>query len=543
MPSSGNSSKLRAADVDFDGDIDLFGVFHGHQLKWFPNTDGQGTFGPAQLIADLDGTCALRELADMDGDGDLDLLVVGDDSDEIMIFRNMGDGSFIEEDAIDLGGRPAALAVADINGDGHPDLLVTLDLDEGAGVGILFGSAEGFGPLIPHAGLHRGAPSSSLLVGDMDLIGGLDLVLNAANDTLVVARNVAGNASEWVVEALDIPGGELGYPYRRPQLMDIDNDGDLDIGETRGSAIHWLRNRLDEGGVLSFEENVIEPWTSNGDGAFGRSICSDGACLVYVPNNPSLPVRWSSYLPLLGDLAFSNDLPALPRGRRPLLADFDGDGRDDLLMEVDQQLTWFKATMTRDDAALELPLIDTLCLAGAPVALPEATPAGGRWYGQQIANGLLFRSNLPGTMDLSAVHAAYPEGGCPLAGAASIRVIQGPQITTTVPSVVCSADAPIVMESVPSNVAWYGMDGGNVMDPAVWNGGYVVCEYTDATGQMCSDLKGPVLRWNSLPAQLAEVPTLCATDAITEIHVIAAPPSNVVWEGPVLNATASGAQF
>lgn len=543
LPSSGNNVKLLAADMDADGDIDLFGVFHGDKLKWFANTDGQGTFGQAQLIVDLDGGCTLVELADVDGDRDPDLLIVGDDPDEVMVFLNNGDGTFTEEDEIDLGGHPEALTVADINGDGHPDLLVTMGFEQGPGVGILLGSAEGFGPLIPHAGLHRGTPSPSLLVGDVDLVGGLDLVLNAANDTLVVARNVAGDASEWLVEALNIPGGELGYPYRRPQLLDIDNDGDLDIGEVRGSAVHWLRNGLDEGGVLSFEENVIEPWTSSGEGAFGRSICSAGACLVYVPNNPVLPVRWSSYLPLLDDLAYSNDVPALPRGRRPLLADFDGDGRDDLVMEVDHQLVWYKGTVTRDDSALELPLIDTLCLAGAPVALPEVTPTGGRWYGQQISNGLLFRTNLPGTMDLPAVHAVYPEGGCPLAEATHIRVIQGPRITTTVPPVICSADAPIVMGSEPSNVAWYGLDGGNVLDPTVWSGGYVVCEYTDATGQMCSDLEGPVLRWNSLPAQLAEVPTLCTTDAIAEIRVVAAPPSNVVWEGPVLNATASGAQF
>lgn len=538
-----NDAKLFPGDIDGDGDLDLLGVFNQHHVKWFENTDGLGTFAPAQSIADLDDDCALTALADVDDDLDVDLLCAGDDTDGIVVYTNDGTGTFTEAFTLPLDNEPMALAVADINGDGRADVLVTLDLPEGAGIGTFFGSDTGFGAPLLHGGLHTGSASMSLEIGDVDLVGGLDLILNAANDSLVLARNTLGDGDSWTVAPLDIPGGELSYAYRRPELLDIDNDGDLDIGEVRGSAVHWMRNVLDEGGVVAFVENVIEPWFTAGDGAFGRSICSDGAFLVYVPNNPSLPVRWNSYLEELGSLPYSNDLPSVPRGRRPVLADFNADGRDDLVMEVDNELVWFENTVTNDAVTLELPSLDTLCLNGAPVELPDATPTGGKWYGQQISNDLLFRANLPGTMDLPAVHAVYPEGACPLAGTAMIRLIDGPQITNTVPPVICSADAPIQMTSDPVNVEWFGLDGSSIIDPAVWNGGFVVCEYNDATGAMCSDLVGPIQRWNSLPAELAPVEPLCATDAIIDIPVVAAPPFNVVWEGPVLNATSTGAQF
>lgn len=541
FPNASNAV-VRTADIDTDGDMDLIGVFGGH-LKWFANTDGQGTFAPYQMLFDLDGVCSILLPADVDDDLDIDILLVSDMDDDIQLLRNLGDGTFAPVEEIELDATPAALAVADINGDGFTDILVTLDLPEGAGVGILFGSASGHGPLAVYPGLHSGTASRTLRVGDVDLSGGLDLILNMANDSLVVARNVLGDASTWQTEPLNIPEGPLGYIYHTPLLIDVDNDGDLDLAEARGSAVHWLRNKLDEGGALAFEENVVAPWTTAGDGAFGKTACSTGASLFFVPNNPFLAARWNSYLPVLNGFAYSNELPSTPRGRKPILADFNADGNDDLVMEVNGELQWFPNTLTDTLVQLELPVMDTLCLAGNPVPMPAATPSGGQWYGTQVSNGFLFRNNLSGTMDLPVAHAVYPVGACPVAATTSIRVVERPVITTTIPDVICSAEAPITLQAIPTNVVWFGMNGSAVIDPATWTGGYVVCEYTDATGQMCSTLRGPIHRWNTLPAQLAELDTLCSTDALVQIPVVAAPPMGVVWEGPVLNATATGALF
>lgn len=126
----------------------------------------------------------------------------------------------------------------------------------------------------------------------------------------------------------------------------------------------------------------------------------------------------------------------------------------------------------------------------------------------------------------------------------SIHVMQEPVITTLIPTVVCSADAPFALHSEPANsVEWFGMDGSNVVNPASWNGGYIVCQYTDGTGTTCANVQGPIQRWNSLPASIAVAGPFCAEDEVQTITALAAPPFNVNWSGPVSGSTPTSTQF
>ncbi len=236
----GGNAELHAADLDVDGDQDLFGIFNGHHLKWFENMDGAGDLSPAIAIQTITGNCHRQLLADVDGDLDPDILLVANNVDGITILYNDGAGNFPSEAFLATPGHPGSLACDDLNGDGRQDLLASLWFPGGAGFGIFFGTEDHFGEFAPFPELHDGSPSDHIVTGDLDLTGGMDVVLRAENDVLMLVRNPLGDGMSWDVDTLPLPDGLPSYPYRNPQLLDVDGDGDLDLAESRGPAVRPL---------------------------------------------------------------------------------------------------------------------------------------------------------------------------------------------------------------------------------------------------------------------------------------------------------------
>jgi hypothetical protein len=127
-----NKSCIAVADVDHDGDLDMFigtlantrGQDYGvPQTSHLYLNDGKGHFSIAEDNIHLDKigivTCAV--FADLNGDGWPDLIVSGEWM-PLKIFMN-DHGKFKETDIPNSTGLWQSLCVADVNGDGHPDIL------------------------------------------------------------------------------------------------------------------------------------------------------------------------------------------------------------------------------------------------------------------------------------------------------------------------------------------------------------------------------------------------------------------------------------
>lgn len=158
----GEVADVRAVDLDEDLDLDLLVVLDPGtwQPSWAENLGG-ATFGPPQLITDE----VFFDMADIDMDGDVDILVSG-----LQWLENDGNGSFTTHAIVTASGNAV---LGDIDGDTDPDILLAGEyevyrmLNDGTGT---FGPQE-------TAMLLEGAPPIfyEMKMGDREGDGDLDL--------------------------------------------------------------------------------------------------------------------------------------------------------------------------------------------------------------------------------------------------------------------------------------------------------------------------------------------------------------------------------
>ncbi len=175
---------LTVADLNGDGHLDLAAAdFQGTALAVLMGV-GDGTFqDPLFVAAGREPFCVAS--ADLDGDGTVDLVSangsITSTGGSISISLGAGSGSFGQTAYYRAGQGVAFVAVGDFNQDGVPDLAVA---DDGGpstgGVTILLGKGDGTlqSPISFAAGLHPEA----IAVGDYNRDGHLDLAVVDTGD-------------------------------------------------------------------------------------------------------------------------------------------------------------------------------------------------------------------------------------------------------------------------------------------------------------------------------------------------------------------------
>src|SRR5262249_12974231 len=117
-------SDLRLADLDGDGNLDLLAALAPSNDLILRLGNGLGGFAPKQKLP-IGGAAIETALADFDGDGRLDIAATLFNKTQIALLANLGGGAFAAPLTLDVPDKLSQIAAADLDGDARPDLVVS----------------------------------------------------------------------------------------------------------------------------------------------------------------------------------------------------------------------------------------------------------------------------------------------------------------------------------------------------------------------------------------------------------------------------------
>lgn len=470
--------ELRAADLDGVNGIDIV-VRQPNAIGWFAN-GGSGNFAPFDTIYMSQGEIGAFDLADVQADGFLDMMVADGGADAIVLLSNTGAGNFGSPLTVFglEGALPQAIALEDILGNSSPDLVV----NTGSQIQGFVNVDGDFG--VPPVILTEGTFNQGLYVLDTDGDGDRDVVtfvgLSGALTTLI---NPGTMVAPW------LNGSTFGHIMggKRMRVVDVDGDGDLDLANATNHVMSWVDF---EPGV----DGIVAPQAVSGTTISlhrtGWTIplgCGAGASMVWT-DSISEPVQWTTYDPVLAGFGPVSVLPDLPSFQAIRSGDMDGDAKEDLILWYGGvNLSWYGNNILGSTQEVIISPFDTLCNAPVPYLLDHAQQAGGTWSGEGV-EGDTFTPFGAGEFEL--FYTVLNElSGCPVSGSRSVEVIEVPMVISDSPLGDPCATGQIQLTGLPSGGAWSGaanaigiIDNDTLTRP--FQGG-IYYAYTDVSGNTC----------------------------------------------------------
>ncbi len=241
---------MASGDLDADSDLDLVFPENGNvdeDISWYENIDGQlyGHYLTMQL-----SNLYMTKLADLDGDGDLDVLATTGENivpeNELLWFENRGAAGFVNW-RIDDQVSATNLAVADIDGNNSLDVIVSASDDNS-----LFWYRKNGLTWDKNVIEANGNLPFAITTADMEPDGDIDIALTSQGDDKVFwyMNDGSGNFTRRVVDP------NLSFP-RQIEAADLDDDGDTDLAVAVPNVNNSVVIYLNDGNELFTKETVL----------------------------------------------------------------------------------------------------------------------------------------------------------------------------------------------------------------------------------------------------------------------------------------------
>ena len=247
-----NGTQCFIIDIDGDNDNDILSASAGdNKIAWYENTDGLGTFGAQQIICDTSSYANIVFAADIDNDGDKDVITALNTT--TLCWYENNNTSFLQCNIISDTINIINIDIGDINNDGSIDIVL-------AGINTFFWfENDGLGDFFTTEIINP-TPSFSaknIKLADTDNDGYLD-IFTSTSTKMSLFENTGGGTNTWTEQIIN---SYLNETYNF-DIADIDGDNDKDLlcASFTADKLLWNENINNNFSTIhQFLESIIQP--------------------------------------------------------------------------------------------------------------------------------------------------------------------------------------------------------------------------------------------------------------------------------------------
>jgi len=334
-------SSISWSDMNDDGRPDIISTaINTNQVCWFENDGGNPPGWTPHLVTDTFVSACSAWPCDLDGDGDLDLACAAWTAGRVAWFENAGGTppAWIEHPINNSFLQAHEICAADLDRDGDPDLLAVAAQSSQ----VAWWENCGGTPIawIKHLVRSSYQGGRSVCVRDINADGEPDILGTAANSQEVTIWFGTPDSS-WIQQVVD---NQMNGAHQA-RFFDLDSDADQDIVAAGylANQVVWYRN--DGGNPIVWAKHIIDP-------AFTTALCVDAADLdrdgyldVCATATGASDVAWYRNTDGSGLTWVKEIIDPVFSGAWPILsADIDGDSDEDVVSGASYStlLSWWQ---------------------------------------------------------------------------------------------------------------------------------------------------------------------------------------------------------